>query len=380
MSAYFYPIKMAILIFPFLALLISLPIFAYAYHKNGAFSKFRGLVIYTFIFYLLAAYFLVILPLPSRDYVAQLTTPRYNLHPLIFIQQFIATNTWHPLNIHTYRQGLLEPAIIQPLFNIVLTLPFGVYLRYFGRSWKRVLIYTFCLSLFFELTQLSGLYGIYPRPYRLFDVDDLLLNTLGGLVGYVIAPIILALFPTHAQIKIREEQAGARVSYTRRLVALILDWLSLQIFNGILLLLVGLSHIKITTQVTMLSFTLLILVVFWLIPLFNQGATLGKRIVRLRVQGLNGQKANAWQLFWRVFWQYLVPIPGFITAMALLNGMLSTGYLNPRDVDRFWLLIGVILGAGALLALHMIINIIRRNPRLYYDYIAKTMVVSSFKA
>lgn len=47
---------------------------------------------------------------------------------------------------------------------------------------------TLGLSLVFELTQLSGLFGLYPRPYRLADVDDLMTNTLGGMVGYWLRP------------------------------------------------------------------------------------------------------------------------------------------------------------------------------------------------
>lgn len=84
----------------------------------------------------------------------------------------------------TWIAALKAPTVIQPVFNIFLTLPFGFYMKYyFQRSWKQTILLTFCLSLFFELTQLSGLYGFYPRPYRLFDVDDLLLNTTGGIVG-----------------------------------------------------------------------------------------------------------------------------------------------------------------------------------------------------
>ena len=53
----------------------------------------------------------------------------------------------------------------------------------------KTMIASFCLSLFFELTQLSGLYFIYPRPYRLFDVNDLVTNTLGGIIGFVVTPL-----------------------------------------------------------------------------------------------------------------------------------------------------------------------------------------------
>ena len=55
--------------------------------------------------------------------------------------------------------------------------------------------YTFLLSLFFELTQLTGLNFIYPRQYRLFDVDNLMINTLGGILGYFIMNKLKVLLP-----------------------------------------------------------------------------------------------------------------------------------------------------------------------------------------
>ena len=67
--------------------------------------------------------------------------------------------------------------------NIVMTIPFGIYLRYYFRcSWKKTLFLSLGLSLIFELTQPSALFGIYPRPYRLCETDDLITNTLGGMI------------------------------------------------------------------------------------------------------------------------------------------------------------------------------------------------------
>ncbi|MBM9833979.1 VanZ family protein, partial [Enterococcus faecalis] len=90
----------------------------------------------------------------------------------------------------TYLPAMKQGVFLEPLFNLLLTLPFGVYLRYYFKcSFLKTLVITFCLTLFFELTQLTGLYFIYPRPYRLFDVNDLFVNTVGGLVGWTIAPL-----------------------------------------------------------------------------------------------------------------------------------------------------------------------------------------------
>lgn len=69
--------------------------------------------------------------------------------------------------------------------NIVGFSPFGFILPLLSKrfqSFKRVVIATFCLSLTFEIIQLVFKFGS-------FDVDDLILNTLGGMFG--ILPVYL---------------------------------------------------------------------------------------------------------------------------------------------------------------------------------------------
>ncbi len=42
----------------------------------------------------------------------------------------------------------------------------------------------------------NGLFFIYPKAYRLFDVDDLIINTTGGILGYLVTPLFQKLLPT----------------------------------------------------------------------------------------------------------------------------------------------------------------------------------------
>ncbi|MCP1102637.1 glycopeptide antibiotics resistance protein [Aequitasia blattaphilus] len=69
--------------------------------------------------------------------------------------------------------------------NILIFLPFGFFLpmasRY--RSFLITLLYSFLLSLCIETLQLLTMIGS-------FDVDDLMLNTLGGMLGYLIYAVI----------------------------------------------------------------------------------------------------------------------------------------------------------------------------------------------
>jgi glycopeptide antibiotics resistance protein len=71
--------------------------------------------------------------------------------------------------------------------NVVGFVPFGFILPLLTKrfqKFKAVTLATFSLSLAFEVIQLIFEFGS-------FDVDDLILNTLGGILGYIPIKIIL---------------------------------------------------------------------------------------------------------------------------------------------------------------------------------------------
>lgn len=92
-----------------------------------------------------------------------------------------------------------------------------------------MLIFSFGYSLFFELTQISGLYGIYRYPYRYFEVDDLICNTLGGVLGYVCTPLIVFMLPKRDRLDEAAYKRGQIVSEFRRGVAWIIDMVIIMI-------------------------------------------------------------------------------------------------------------------------------------------------------
>ncbi|MEQ7203059.1 VanZ family protein [Lactococcus lactis] len=199
MTIYLHSIQIGVLLF-FIFLFISLiPYLIVQYRRYGRINFWRFFVNFSFILYLICAYAMTIFPLPPVSEVAKLTGPKQNLVPFEFVRQFIL---YSPFNINepsTWLAALKDSTFIQPFFNLLLTLPFGLYLRYlFKRSFKQTFILSFLLTISFELIQRSALFGLYPRPYRLFDVDDLMINTLGSLflpTGYYSELIILGLVP-----------------------------------------------------------------------------------------------------------------------------------------------------------------------------------------
>ncbi len=113
----------------------------------------------------------------------------YNLMPLKEIKRF-----W------TYRHSLGFWSVCLNLFgNVAAFLPFGMFLpRLYPKCRKFFLtaLFSFELSLCVELIQLVGKVGS-------FDVDDILLNTLGGAFGYLCYSISKKLFS-----KRRKDEAG----------------------------------------------------------------------------------------------------------------------------------------------------------------------------
>lgn len=225
--------KMAFLIFPLLAIVFTFPFLIFQYRKYGSIPLIRIFIIYSFILYLLTVYFLVILPLPDKSQVVY--NPRtIRLIPFSFIFDFLHETSFVITDVKTYFKALLEPCFYTVFFNLLMTVPFGMYLRYYFRCrLSKTIWLSFLLSLFFEITQLSGLYGIYPYPYRVFDVDDLIINTLGGTLGYFLIGCVIKYLPKRSDIDKMSIKAGENVSGLRRVVIFLLDIIIYLLISGL---------------------------------------------------------------------------------------------------------------------------------------------------
>ncbi len=110
---------------------------------------------------------------------------------LFQIVTFQDTVSWSSNNFIPFRE-IFRYHIGSRLFlknvlgNVLLFMPFGFFmpiLRLRLRKWYCMLGMTFLLSLMIEITQLLTRVGS-------FDVDDLILNTSGGILGYLLFYII----------------------------------------------------------------------------------------------------------------------------------------------------------------------------------------------
>lgn len=315
MMAYSMPILTAVIVFGIVAVAIWIPWLIYTYRKYGYLPLSVLVISFSFIFYSLAAFFLVILPLPAtRDTCAMQApnTQHYSLIPFKFTEDTLKGNWLDIKNPSTYVLLFKQPAFYQTFFNFLLLLPLGVYLRYYlveKAYWWKATIVLFCTTLFFEITQLTGIYGIYNCAYRLFDVDDLMMNTFGGVIGYFIAPAVLAVFPSKKTI---EERAAYLVEKDE------VKPMSVLLATLIDLFLVDLSRqwIMVFTkhnEVTSFIVTTLILIVFLvLIPIIWNGRTLGTAVMRFRYSSKLSKKTTISRLIKRFIAIYVAYFVGVI--------------------------------------------------------------------
>jgi len=134
-----------------------------------------------FLFYLyigLMAYFLFFSERYGR--VIDSGEYRYNLEFLKEIKRFI-----------TYRKVVgFESFVINIVGNLVAFAPFGFMLPLLSKKYRKFFYITFLsleLSFFVELAQLLFKVGI-------FDVDDIFLNTIGGILGFLFYRICSFIF------------------------------------------------------------------------------------------------------------------------------------------------------------------------------------------
>lgn len=131
---------------------------------------YRGIEILLFAAYLaLLSYFLFFAETMGRTFTER--TYHYNLMPFKEIRRF-----W----VHRHTLGAWS-VCLNLVGNVVAFIPFGLFLpRLFLRCrkfWPTV-FFAFEFSLCVEIIQLVCKVGS-------FDVDDILLNTLGGACGYL---------------------------------------------------------------------------------------------------------------------------------------------------------------------------------------------------
>lgn len=361
----------ACLIFPIAAFLITLPYIIYNYNKFGSILFIRTILIYLFVLYLISAYFLIIMPLPSIEYVSHLTT-KVQIIPFDLTRNIIRTVHFNYKDISTIIYIFKNAYVYQTIYNLFLMVPFGIFLRYYFKcSFKKTVLFTFFLSLFFELTQLTGLYFIYPNAYRLFDVDDLIVNTLGGIFGYLITPIFTKLLPSKEELDLKSYKKGSKVSSTKRIITFMIDAVIAILIFGLELVLDYLYNLSLGYYAYIF---IAIFIIFNIIPFITGGQTIGYKITNIIVADNNGDKVKRYKLLFRNFILSFIYIPMHYYLYLLFKFVNSIANKNYSSL--------VIIGYITVISISSIFiiarNFILHKPFLY-EVITKTKVISTIE-
>ena len=216
------PIGAGLRIFAVLAVALFIPYVIYLYRRYGRVDARRLWVSASFLLFLICAWALVLMPFPDLDSsICRLRHVNAQLVPFQSVSDVIRIAEKQGTGL----AGLWRnSAFVVRVFNVLLLLPLGVYLR---RWWRKGLALTtliaFGLSLAFEITQWTGVWGLYRCAYRTFDVDDLIANTGGAALGWLLAPLFVFI-PTRRESD-EQEPVDERITVPRRLIAAFIDYL-----------------------------------------------------------------------------------------------------------------------------------------------------------
>lgn len=164
------------------AALVSLAVLIFA----KILGRFPGWQILPFLFTTLVFTFMTQHPFPPFDQLkCPMATAQAQLRPF----QFFATFA----RLYDQDAGISEwlrnRTVAATVMNFVVCVVIGLTLAQHTARLRAALCFGVGLTLTVELTQLTGLWGLYPCAYRQFNVDDLILNALGVVVGFLLARI-----------------------------------------------------------------------------------------------------------------------------------------------------------------------------------------------
>ncbi|CAL9413786.1 hypothetical protein SUDANB95_01700 [Actinosynnema sp. ALI-1.44] len=174
----------AVLLFALVVPLVALPWVAWQYRRVGRLRGWSAFVAAAGILYGCGLVAFTLFPLPT-------ITPDFcgdrALH------DYWQTTPFESLD-DIARDG--RAALAQVLLNVVLFVPLGFLLRYrFAQGLAAATLIGLATSLAVETIQGTAVLGLYPCPYRLADVDDLMTNTAGTVVGWLVARAVHRALP-----------------------------------------------------------------------------------------------------------------------------------------------------------------------------------------
>lgn len=373
------PIVVSLAIFPFLAALITIPFAVANYRKYGGISGLNTLFFYSFILYMLCAFLLTVLPLPTREAVLARGPVHPTLIPFRNLISGLKDFGFDPAAPGTlFRASLWAKYLVSNQFfqifaNILMLIPEGIYLRYyFGCSFRKTALLAFLTSLFYELTQLTGFWGIYPCAFRCADVNDLMTNTLGGIIGYGITPLLVHFLPTKEELENFSRRKADHVSIIREGFAEVIDGIFLStvivIAYSTAPLLKGTPF---EVNLGLRFMPICVILYHGVLQAVTRGSTLGKYLVRIRaVKAENGLPGPC---FFRFLLRSIIigVVYPLIASLDILF-LAATAISFVADVGAALRILGVIGTAVSFaLTFALLLHTYRKGKQLPHNYYAR---------
>ena len=230
MTSFALPFRVAVVGGVVLFALLLVPVLVVQYRRYGRLSARRVLAVSAVCVYAVALVAYTFLPLPTTQAnCGPSGGARVQLVPFQFVRDIVRETSG--LGV----VGTLTSTVtLQVVFNVALFVPFGLLVRRFaGRSLVTTTALGLLVTLAIETTQGSALWGLYDCAYRVADVDDLLANTAGALLGALLAPRFLAWLPMPAQLA-RRRLEPRRVTAVRRWVGMLVDLVLFTVGSAVL--------------------------------------------------------------------------------------------------------------------------------------------------
>lgn len=313
--------------------LLFVPGIGWQYRRSGRVSLARLIGWAAVCVYFTGLFVYTMLPLPE-DAAAFCAAHTVGANTRPF--QFVADIREHTAGYSAARV-LRSTVFLQAAFNVILFIPFGVILRrYVGLGIAVTTLAGAAVSGFIEATQFTGMFGLLPCAYRTGDIDDLILNTVGALLGAAIAPLVLWWMPSAKSLAVGRMEPRP-VTAWRRWAGMVVDVFLFFFVETSLGIAFGVAHLMIEGQVptetpTVESAipTLVALLLVFIVPSARgRGATAGQTIVWLTPKwvGYGGRLTDA--TVWRRLARSLVivgpwvvgtfvPLVGFVAAILVL--------------------------------------------------------------
>ncbi|MGW4209250.1 VanZ family protein [Lentzea sp. NPDC004789] len=348
MASYWDSARTGFLAFVGIGLLVLIPLVLLHYLRFGRVEPRRAFVLYGLLAYGLVALALIFLPFP--DDPARTCHGEQMLSTVPFQWVTDMNNNLAANGRYGIAAMVRSQVFLQQLFNVALFVPLGVVLRKaYGKGPLAVIAIGFGLSLAVEVVQYTGNLGFYPCPYRIADVDDLISNTAGALVGWMLAPAALVVprVPSSDDATAPE----GTVTVPRRLLGLAAELVLVLSFTKLVL------HSDPRWALCVLAAMRVVL------PAVTGGWTVGGWLMRYRIRAEDGSRADPARLALRE----LLGATGLLTYATVVSPLVDLGRLDLVVVAFF------ALGA-------FVDPVFRRDQRGWHERAARTRDVPQFAA